>query len=150
MKAVDQYHVGVVVEDLDAALAELTDVAGYQWGVIFDGDVAVTLPSGDTGLHFRFVYSRAEPHLEVIQAIPGTLWVPVEGSGIHHLGYWSDDLAADTALLERRGYVTEAAGLLDGTPRFSFHRAPTGPRIELVDRALQPGLEQMWSAPPEL
>src|SRR4051794_9348790 len=128
-----------------AALAQLTDVAGYQWGAMFEGAVRVTLPAGDRDLQFRFVYSRNAPHLEVIQAIPDTLWVPVDGSGIHHLGYWSDDLIADTATLQGRGYVTEAVGNLDSKPRFSFHRAATGPRIELVDRELQPGLEQLWA-----
>ncbi|WP_062988095.1 hypothetical protein [Nocardia anaemiae] len=32
------------------------------------------------------------------------LWEPVGETGIHHIGYWSDDVAAE---LVRHGYVTE-------------------------------------------
>lgn len=42
-------------------------------------------------------------HVEIIQSVPGTLWKPVAGSGIHHLGYWSDDVAADSAELAADG-----------------------------------------------
>jgi hypothetical protein len=147
MNAGDQFHVGIVVDDLDAALAGLGDLFGYEWGAMFDGPVPVTLPTGPTEVPFRFVYSRNAPRVEIIQSVAGTLWEPAAGSGIHHLGYWSDDVAADAAELERRGFAAEATGTRpDGSPSFAFHRSPTGPRIELVDRALQPGLEQMWTA----
>ena len=43
------------------------------------------------------MYSRNAPRVEVIQSVPGTLWVPAVGSGIHHIGYWSDDIARDAA-----------------------------------------------------
>ncbi len=29
---------------------------------------------------------------------------------------------------------------------WAYHRSPHGPRIELVSRGLQPGLEQYWSS----
>jgi len=53
------------------------------------------LPDGEATLDLVFTYSKTEPRVEVIQSMPGTLWVPAEDSGIHHLGYWSDDVAAD-------------------------------------------------------
>jgi hypothetical protein len=85
--------------------------------------------------------------VEVIQSVPGTPWVPVPGSGIHHAGYWSDDPTADAALLVSRGYAEEARGVHpDGVPAWTYHRAPSGPRIELVSRALQVGLEQYWAS----
>jgi hypothetical protein len=68
------------------------------------------------------------------------------GSGIHHLGYWSDDVAADSAALEEAGYAHEGSGVgLDGSPAWSYHRSPTGPRIELVSRALEPFMATMWT-----
>jgi len=146
VKAEDQFHVGIVVDDLPAALAALSQLFGYEWCAMFDGPLRVVLPAGTAEIPLRFVYSRHPPRVEVIQTIPGTLWVPAAGSGIHHLGYWSDDVAGDAAELERWGFTAEATGTRpDGTPSWAFHRSRTGPRIELVDRALRPGLEQMWA-----
>ena len=142
----DQFHVGVVVDDLDDTLAQLSELFGYEWCAMFDGPLPVTLPTGTIQIPLRFVYSRNMPRVEVIQSIPGTLWVPAAGSGVHHIGYWSDDVARDAAELERRGFGAEATGTRpDAPPSWAYHRSPTGPRIELVDRALQPGLEQMWA-----
>ena len=105
----------------------------------------MSLPTGDAVLDLHFAYSKTEPRLEIIRTVPGSLWEPAD-SGIHHLGYWSDDVAADSAELERRGFVPEATGRQpDGTPYWSFHRAPMGPRVELVSRTVQAGLEHYWS-----
>jgi len=146
MNAADQFHVGIVVDDLHAALAQLGEPFGYEWCAMFDGPVPVMLPTGPIEIGLRFVYSRNTPRVEVIQSIPGTLWVPASGSGIYHLGYWSDDVARDSAELQRRGLTGEASGIRpDGTLVWSYHRSPTGPRVELVDRQLQSGMEQMWA-----
>ncbi len=70
--------------------------------------------------------------------------MPVAGSGIHHAGYWSDDVDADSRKLERRGFATEAIGTpADGGALWAYHRGPTGPRIELMSRQLQPLLEHV-------
>ena len=91
MRGADQFHVGIVVDDLHAALAELTELFGYEWCAQTSG--------------------------ELIQSVPGTPWVPAPSSGLHHAGYWSDDTAADAALLVSRGYAEEARGLdADGSP----------------------------------
>ncbi|MGW4911164.1 VOC family protein [Streptomyces sp. NPDC004270] len=106
----------------------------------------MSLPGGDTVLDLRSTYSMSLPRLELVRSIPGSLWQPVAGSGVHHLGYWSDDVTADSAELARRGYESEAVGRRpDGTPYWAFHRRTTGPRIELVTRALQPVLERYWT-----
>ncbi|GAB2960832.1 VOC family protein [Streptomyces pseudoechinosporeus] len=145
MKAADQFHVGLVVHDLSAAAAELSASFGYEWSAEMGAAVPVTLPSGDTVLDLRSVYSTTSPRLELVQSVPGTLWQPAD-SGVHHLGYWSDDVADDSAELSRRGFVMEAVGRRpDGTPYWAYHRSGTGPRIELVTRELQPVLEQFWT-----
>lgn len=91
MRAHDQFHVGIVVDDLDATLADLTGLFGYEWCPQLHIETPVVLPSGDTTLDLRFTYSSTVPRLEVIQSIPGSLWVPAPSSGVHHVGYWSDD-----------------------------------------------------------
>ncbi|MGH3370520.1 MAG: VOC family protein [Nocardioidaceae bacterium] len=146
MHAADQYHVGIVVEDLDAGLAELTELFGYDWCDEVDVEQPVQIATGLTTVRFRFRYSRSTPRLEVIQAQPGTLWTRVPGSGLHHVGYWSDDVGADGADLERGGYEREAAGMDDdGNLRWSFHGSAAGPRVELVSRTMEPLIAMMWS-----
>jgi hypothetical protein len=149
MKAADQFHVGIVVEDLDAALDDLSTLFGYEWCPKLEVSTPVALPDGESTLDLVFTYSTAAPRLEVIQSIPGTLWMPAPASGIHHVGYWSDDVAADAAALTARGYLAEAAGVRpDGAPVWAYHRSPTGPRIELVSRDIAGGLEQYWASGP--
>ena len=148
MRAEDQFHVGVVVADFETALAGLSDLFGYQWCDELGGPTQVQLPAGEALLNFRCAYSRTSPRLEIVARIPGTLWEPTAGSGIHHVGYWSDDVAADSAALERRGYQAEATrDGPDGVPFFAFYRSATGFRVELVSRIAQPALERSWSAP---
>jgi hypothetical protein len=145
MNAADQFHTGIVVVDLEAALAELTALFGYGWCDEVRVDQPVRLPSGETTARFRFRYSRSTPRLEVIAQQPGTLWMPPEGSGIHHLGYWSDDVAADSAALAAAGYAFEASGLGPDGPSWAYYRSPDGPRVELVSRSLEPFMAVMWA-----
>jgi hypothetical protein len=145
LRGTDQFHAGIVVEDFEAALADLSELFGYVWCEPISVSTPVVLPTGDLTLHLTFTYSMTSPRLEVIRCVPGTLWTPVVGSGIHHLGYWSDDVAADSSRLVERGYAAEATGVRpDGLAGWAYHRGPAGPRIEIVSRQLQPALEQYW------
>jgi hypothetical protein len=148
LRAEDQFHVGIVAADFEATLAELSSAFGYRWCGEIGGPTTVRLPAGEAVLDLRCTYSATSPRLEIVRCIPGTLWEPAAGSGIHHTGYWSDDVAGDSAELERHGYVAEAtrAGP-DGVPFFAFYRSPAGFRVELVSRKAQPGLEGIWSGP---
>ena len=147
MKGTDQFHIGVIVDDFDATLSQLTEMFGYEWSPPISVAMPVTLPDEEVTLDMRLTYSKTEPRVEVVQSIAGTLWVPAPGSGVHHAGYWSDDLLADAAILEAHGYAVEARGIQpDGSLTWAYHRNPSGIRVELVSRALQPGLEQWWSS----
>jgi hypothetical protein len=147
VRATDQFHLGIVVEDLDASLEELGALFGYDWCPEFAAEIPVVLPTGEITLDLRFVYSKTEPRVELIQSVPGSPWVPAADSGIHHAGFWSDDMVGDAQALVARGYVEEARGIYpDGAPMWAYHRSPRGPRIELVSRGLQPGLEQYWAS----
>lgn len=142
MKGTDLFHIGIVVDDLEAALHELGDLFGYTWCPVFAIETPVVLPEGEVMVDLRFAYSKTEPRVEVIKAIAGTPWVRATGSGIHHAGYWSEDMAVDGRKLEARGYTEEARGVVpDGTPIWAYFRSPKGPRIELVSRQLRAGLE---------
>ncbi|MGP0031632.1 MAG: VOC family protein [Acidimicrobiales bacterium] len=149
MRGTDQFHVGIVVDDLESALADLTQLFGYRWCEPISVSTPVVFPAGDAMVDLTFTYSTTTPRVEVIRSVPGTLWTPVAGSGIHHLGYWSDDVPGDAALLAAQGYAAEAAGAQPGgDPSWAYHRRFDGPRIEIVSRRLQPGLEQWWASSP--
>jgi hypothetical protein len=147
VRAEDNFHVGVVVDDLGAVLGELADLLGYRWCPTMDVQTPVVLPTGDLTLDLQFTYSATTPRLEVIKTVPGTLWVPAAGSGVHHVGYWSDAVEDDGRALVSRGYAEEARGVHpDGTVVWAYHRSTNGPRIELVSRQIQDGLEHYWSS----
>jgi hypothetical protein len=141
-----QFHVGIVVDDLDAALSELSELFAYEWCPQLAVETQVRLPEGHIMLDLRFAYSATLPRVELVRSVPGTPWVPAD-SGLHHVGYWSDDVAGDGARLVARGYAEEAAGVRpDGVAVWSYHRSARGPRIELVSRELQSGLEGYWAS----
>jgi len=142
-----QFHIGIVAADFEATMATLTAVLGHEWGPEVGGPVSVELPGGRTAdLELRCAYSTTAPRLEVVRSVAGTLWEPAGDGGVHHIGYWSDDVAADTAELVRHGYVTEATRPgAQGGLFFAFLRSATGFRVELVDRAAEPSMAQCWA-----
>ena len=148
MQASDQFHAGIVVDNLDSAMEDLGSLLGYRWCPVLTVPLPVQFPAEEKNVELTFVYSLETPRLELVATIPGTLWSPV--AGVHHLGYWSDDLNADGRLLEGRGYTLEAAGLAgNGSPLWSYHRKANGLRIELVDRGLRGFLDKYWNPDPE-
>lgn len=136
----DFYHTGIIVPDLDAGMARLTALAGYRWIT----PVSYTLPfrttSGTQEVTSTFVYSLQAPHVELIKEVPRTAWAAAPGNAIHHLGYWTDDLAESAKRLEDNGFAFEATADTDGPnlALFAYYVDAAGTRIEIVDRALFP------------
>jgi hypothetical protein len=136
----DFYHTGIIVPDLDAAMSRLTALAGYQW----INPLSYTLPfrtaTGTREMTSTFVYSLQAPHLELITEVPGTPWTAAPDNAIHHLGYFTDNLAETAQALEDNGFTFEATA--DTTPGelalFAYYVDASGTRIEIVDRALFP------------
>ena len=147
MKPGDLYHTGIVVDDLDETLAFLGATSGYRWASLNEVTLEVETPSGDVRVPLRLTYSLDEPLLEVIEAVPGTIW-DRSPAGVHHLGYWSDDVDADVAILEAQGAPLEARSVFGGTTVWAYCRADAGPRIELVSRATEPAMRAWWAGGP--
>lgn len=138
------FHVGMIVARLEPALEELGDLLGLAWRPIIDSEVPVREPGGraERTLRLRFAYSVAAPHLEVIEAVPDSPWALSEGSNLHHLGFWSDDVAGDAGRLEQARCPLEVCmtGPDGGWPvTFSYHRTH-GVRLEVVDRVSRAAL----------
>ena len=119
-------HVGHVVRDLDAVMAEYTQQLGVSWAPVAE------YGRGRRGS--RFTCSRGgEFQIELIQEVPGSIWSVADGTPFHHLAFWSDSLPAQLDLLAAQGLALEASG-----PTFGYLRGAGGLRIELMDRALKP------------
>jgi catechol 2,3-dioxygenase-like lactoylglutathione lyase family enzyme len=143
----DQFHTGFIVRDLEAAVEGLRDVLGVRWTAAHRIDVDAWTQSGRLRTRLRYVYSVEKPHIELIETKAGTLWSATEELSLHHLGFWVDDLVAEAARLEELGLERELAGASDRNldpHRVTYHRHRTGLRIELVDRVLEPSMEQLW------
>ena len=137
----DLYHTGIVVADLDAAMARLTALAGYQWIT----PLSYTLPfrTAAAGTHeftSTIVYSLQSPHIELIQEVSGSPWVAAPGNSVHHLGYFTDNLADTARSLQDNGFKFEATAAVSQSELslFAYYVDAFGTRIEIVDRALFP------------
>jgi catechol 2,3-dioxygenase-like lactoylglutathione lyase family enzyme len=139
------FHVGIVVPDLDLARARFTELLRLHWGRIIGHEIEVRDGEGnDLVVPNRICYSTEPPYLELIQEVPGTPWVCNEHSNLHHIGFFSDTLAADSRelsaaacpleLADGHGYATPSA--------FTYHRDPLGIRVELVNADLREAMEQ--------
>ena len=100
-------HIGIAVEDLDAALAFYTDALGLEV------DATEDVPSQGVRAHFVRVGSAA---LELLEATteesPIRRFVSRRGAGIHHITLRVEDIVAALARLKSRGIR-----LIDETPR---------------------------------
>jgi hypothetical protein len=136
----DFYHTGIVVPDLDAAMARFSALAGYQWITPLTYTLPFRTANGTRELTSTIVYSLQNPHVELIQQVPDSPWIAAPGNSVHHLGYFTDDLAATARMLEDNGFTFEATA--DMSPPdlalFAYYIDAFGTRIEIVDRALFP------------
>src|SRR6185437_13803844 len=128
------YHVGFVVPDLEAAMADL----GEGLGVTFAEPMTLpytTLHALD-GAHevtLRLSYTTRPVHIELIGNAPDSLWDFADRQRGHHLGVWADDVDAEAARLEARGWRRLWWALNDdGRLAFSYHETPYGFYIELI------------------
>jgi lactoylglutathione lyase len=147
VKAENLYHTGIVVDDLDATMDWFTRTAGYTWTEVVTVDQQAVTPEGEVTISMRMVYSGADPRLELLQTVADTVWTPAD-SGVHHIGYWSDDVESDLATLESNGVSLEVKSYNpdgSGTLLWAYAKGPTGPRIELVSRSMEPFIAYWWS-----
>lgn len=136
----DLYHTGIVVPDLEAAMARFTALAGYRWIKPMRYTLPFRTVTGPRELTSNLVYSVQAPYIELVQEVPGTPWVAAPGNAVHHLGYFADDLAETAAMLEDNGFTFEMTGDVPGSKlaMFAYYVDAGGTRIEIVDRALFP------------
>ena len=124
-------HVGIAVDDLEAAVARYRDLLGAE-------------PShretvSDQGVE-EVLFAVGESYVQLLGATgpdtPVGAFLAKRGPGMHHVAYRVDDIAAELAALRDAG-----AQLIDETPRpgsrntliaFMHPRAAGGVLVELV------------------
>jgi catechol 2,3-dioxygenase-like lactoylglutathione lyase family enzyme len=147
------YHVGIVVADLATARERLRALLGITWGPVMHLDeVAYRDADGtDLVLPTTICYAAGHPSIELIEELPGTIWVRNEHSNLHHLGFWTPELAGDGAALIGGGCPLQLCGRSgDHAPdTFAYHRdEDLGVRFELVDAAMRDAMAFLFQADP--
>jgi len=143
------FKTGFLVTDLEGAMRDFGRWLGVAWTPVQQSKLVLLTEQGREEVELRFAYSTGQPpYLELLEAQPRGYYRAPAGAHLHHVGRWVDDLAAASRALAAAGLPLEAAGV-DANGRtpaiFAFHRGAHGLRIELVDRAMQPGFEA-WLA----
>lgn len=135
----DLWHTGTVVNDLEAAKAEIGHELGVTWR---DGGAEVRLITDDGATTVQTAYAlsvEGPHHVELVQSIPGTVWTAAAPGHAHHLGYWVDDVVASTnALIDAGAELLASVAMTDDVPPMcAYHRAANGLHVEIVDRRLR-------------
>jgi hypothetical protein len=127
-------HIGIVVPNLEAAKSRLSGTAGHRWVDTFAGEMPVLLGDQRHRIVTRVAWSVEGPcHLELIEAVPETLWSARGEMYLHHFGYWVQDIDNVSRRLEVTGMPVEVRYDNDSERRdvFVYHKGDDGLRIEL-------------------
>jgi catechol 2,3-dioxygenase-like lactoylglutathione lyase family enzyme len=143
------YHVGIVVPDIAAARTLFTELLGVTWGPTLHLDATEYRDAAGRDLVFptTFCYSADEPRIELLEEVPGSVWVRNEFSNLHHIGFWCDELVADSARLRDLGCPLQLAGRAgDQAPAsFAYHGHELGIRVELVSGDLREAMSFLFT-----
>jgi hypothetical protein len=140
------FHVGLATPDVDVVQASLSQLLGLVWVPLERPPVLHHTRDGPVRPSPRVSYSAQGPlHLEVLEAVAGTVYDPERGTHVHHLGYWTDDFAADLTAARADGWSLEVC-MHDEAGRpaiFAYLTRPDRMRIELIDSVGRPALEAL-------
>lgn len=145
------FHTGIRVPDLDAAMTELGESLGVTWAESREvAEMPVWTPAqGMQAVPLRYVYSCEGPqHIELLESAPGSPWHCGDVPGVHHVGLWVDDVAAQVEAVLAKGWTVALAGTTpdEGYGSFAYVQPPNGMLVELVNDDILPMFEQWWAA----
>lgn len=142
------FHTGLVVADVEAAMAHFSRSFGVEWLPVVRASVATEREGVAEDVNVTFTYTRRGPlRLEIACGDPGSIWDPALCLGTTHLGYWSTDLEGDVAALVATGHslVLSASPRRGARRSLVYLRGPSGNYIELLSDAGRPHFER-WFA----
>jgi methylmalonyl-CoA/ethylmalonyl-CoA epimerase len=138
LKSVDQ--IGVVVRDIDKTIASWSKLFGLSPWIFRDfsaGDVKGRPIKG------RLAFAHLGPvQLELIQPVEGLIFysefLDKHGEGLHHLGFFVDDLEGEVNNLLAQGARVLSSGA--GTYAYLDTGGPGGIIFELIRKDVMAGL----------
>jgi hypothetical protein len=142
------WHIGIAVEDLELGKKEFADVFGLSWRPTRIRRLTLTDAEGaDHDVECRVTFSEGSPFaVELWKAIPGTPLAAPAGGGVHHIGYWVDDMVHESARMSALGFGPFAA--VAGRPL--LNSGPSGTVVELCDlHSDRPQLRDLFPADSE-
>lgn len=125
-------------------MGRLGEALGLTWTVVAERVRRVTVDGAQIDVPFRLVYShQGPPHVELVEEVPGTIWVGAP-SALHHVGHWSDDVQADSEKLSENEWPRVAWAASDDPRRWrwAYHAHPAGGYLEVVDTSVRTELEE--------
>jgi catechol 2,3-dioxygenase-like lactoylglutathione lyase family enzyme len=154
MTARNYYHVGILVDDIEAAREKFSAITG----LVFTPVQTVRFPHfrdarGERELELVVSYSiEGPPFLELVLSDPaGGVYGRQAGEGLHHLGFHETDVAGRMESLQREhGLALDGArfGNKDASRMAAAYTRPEdlhGVRLEIVDERGRLGLFE-WLA----
>ena len=145
----DPFHSGIVVADVEEAMAEISAATGMTWHSLQALDLDLLVDGKVVSTTVRFTYSVEGPvQLELADGPPGSFWDADLYGGLNHLGYWTENLPDDIESLQAGGceLIYGGAGEGGSLEGFAFLVPPAaGLRIELIDVAMRPAFDR-WFA----
>jgi catechol 2,3-dioxygenase-like lactoylglutathione lyase family enzyme len=140
MPATKVFHLGILVNDLEAARALLSGLLGVTWDEIREASVDVTTTAGTERSEVRLCFSvEGPPFVELVQAQDGGgVYSRSHGEGLHHVALWEEDLDARLEELAAEGVNPECVVGWPGDPTMLAAYLPPavggGTRVELIRR----------------
>lgn len=131
------YHVCFTVPDLAAAMRDFTPAAAVEWQQPADDRIGEW--------DYRIVFTAGgPPFIELIEAPTGGPWGDTSQPCFHHMGFWTSDITAATARLNRNGLPETFAGCPYGRP-FAYHYLDSiGAHLEVVGQQRQKSFVDTW------
>jgi len=143
------FHVGIVVPDLQAAVARFSDVLGIEFAEPATFDVPRLEDPEPHAAEVVAAFSMTQPpYYELIQAAGNGIISAANAGRILYFACWETDMAARMDALKRQGIGLDALFRMDAnTTPFAMITKPDllGARIEYVDTVDRPAIEE-WVA----
>src|SRR5258707_11967221 len=123
------WHIGIAVPDLEKGQKDLGEVFGLRWRPARVRKLTLADAAGRSyAVECHVVFSLGGPFaVEVWQAIPGTPLDMPQAGGVHHIGYWVGDLAAEAKRLDAPGHPRHVTAAPPPPPEPGPPRPPPQP-----------------------
>jgi hypothetical protein len=130
-------HVGVVTNDVQRAMEELTQRFGVGWNPPSTVDKEYVVATGQAAWPITVVHSSGPMAIELIEGPATSVWATSELTRLHHYAFWSSDLEREVAAMQLKGYDLELTVAAAGRrPSGWAYLVRTGsPRLELIQRS---------------